>query len=671
MVAPFAAGIHGGSPLTYDDLYAMADAIPHILWATDAAGEVIYVNRRGVEYTGLRPEERRDSEWHSLIHADDADEARLSWEQAVRTETPYERDLRLRRADGEYRWHGFRTIPVRDADGRVVRWIGTATDIHDQKALEDSLRRSERQTKEMLTLLESLQAAAPVGFGFVDRDLRVVRANDVLATLGHGTMEEQIGRPLAEVLREGWPLVEPIYRRVLDTGAAVLGLEVAAPTVNDPDQVRSWFMNFYPVRVDGEIIGVGLVVVDITRRAMAEEFRSVVMDNMAEGLYTIDADGLLTSMNRAAVRMLGWEEAELRGRDVHSVVHFQRADGTPFPPDDCPLAKTRRQGRPVKVADDTFTRKDGSIFPVSYSAAPLRIGSRDRGAVVVFHDNTESRERQQRELEARHAQKLESLGRLSAGIAHEINTPIQFVGDNTRFLAEAYEEMLALLLVYRECLDGTGQEVSWDDRVARVSEAEQKADIDYLASEVPLAVAQSLEGIERVASLVRAMKSFSYKESNDRSYADLNEALHTTLTVARNEVKYVADVTLDLGEIPEVLCSLGDLNQVFLNLLVNAADAMQGKGKRGQIRVSTRTEGSMVVVSIADNGCGIPSQLQQVIFEPFFTTKEVGKGTGQGLALARAVVDQHAGTIEVNSREGEGTEFVLRLPIDGKRSGPA
>jgi signal transduction histidine kinase len=228
--------------------------------------------------------------------------------------------------------------------------------------------------------------------------------------------------------------------------------------------------------------------------------------------------------------------------------------------------------------------------------------------------------------------------------------------------------MLDLILTYRQCMDTTSGGMAWGDRLDRAMQAERAADIDYLTTEVPLAVEQSLEGIERVASLVRAMKSFSYKDSADRVYADLNEALTTTLTVARNEVKYVADVALDLGELPPVLCHVGDLNQVFLNLVVNAADALHDKGERGEIRVTTRTEGQTAVISIADNGCGIPADLQRMIFEPFFTTKEVGKGTGQGLALARAVVtDKHGGTIDVFSEPGKGTEFVLRLPVDGKR----
>jgi signal transduction histidine kinase len=293
--------------------------------------------------------------------------------------------------------------------------------------------------------------------------------------------------------------------------------------------------------------------------------------------------------------------------------------------------------------------------------------------LVLCAELNEVRARERRELvEERHDQKLESLGRLAAGLAHEINTPIQFVGDNVRFLAEAYQELLDLLLVYRECLDISSGGVSWDNRIKRAADAERTAELDYLTSEVPSAVQQSLEGIDRVASLVRAMKSFSYKDGGTRSYADLNAALTTTLTVVRNETKYVADVVLDLGELPEVLCHVGDLNQVFLNLLVNAADALRETGERGEIRVTTRVEDAMALISIADNGPGIPAELQRVIFEPFFTTKEVGKGTGQGLALAHSVVvDKHGGSIDLHSTPGEGTEFVLRLPVDGVPSAPA
>lgn len=321
------------------------------------------------------------------------------------------------------------------------------------------------------------------------------------------------------------------------------------------------------------------------------------------------------------------------------------------------------------AAECRIERTDGSFRRHSVSFTPVCADDgRLQQWIVIATDIEENAEVQRAEVEAGHALKLESLGRLAAGLAHEINTPIQFVGDNTRFLAEAYQDMLDLLLVYRACMAPTMGEVNWDERIRRAQEAERKADVEYLAAEIPHAVSQSLEGTERVASLVRAMKLFSYKDSTEPAYADLNEAIRTTLTVARNEVKYVADVVLQLGELPDVRCHLGDLNQVFLNLLVNAADALTDTGERGEIRISSATAGPTAVIRFADNGPGIPESIQQSIFEPFFTTKEIGKGTGQGLALARAVMEKHGGSIEVRSAIGEGTEFVLRLPIDGKQN---
>jgi two-component system NtrC family sensor kinase len=390
--------------------------------------------------------------------------------------------------------------------------------------------------------------------------------------------------------------------------------------------------------------------------------QSVIMNDMIDGLYVVDGDGRLTAINRAASEMLGWQEEELLGRPVHAVLHTAAGLGTPKPESECALWQLRMSGRSTPAVDDVFTRKDGSSFDVTCSVAPLDAGDGKLGAVVTFRDMTELRHA---ELELRHAQKLESLGRLSAGLAHEINTPIQFVGDNTRFLADACQDMLELLLVYRECLAPDLDAVPWTDRVRRAQAAEDKADMEYLTAEIPAAVSQSLEGVDRVASLVRAMKSFSYKDSTEQAYADLNEAVRTTLTVARNEVKYVADVVLDLGELPDVRCHLGDLNQVFLNLLVNAADALKETGERGEIRFSSRVDGASAVIVVADNGPGIPEDIQSSIFDPFFTTKEVGKGTGQGLALARAVLDKHGGSIEMRSRPGEGAVFTLRLPIDG------
>jgi two-component system NtrC family sensor kinase len=637
------------------DGWALLAAVPHPVWVVTASGMIEYASR-GPGLPG--------AEWSSIVHPADVEAVRLAAVAAGALPEPYEMECRIGGADTGFRRHSVRFAPLPGDDGPAGWWVVTATDIEERRAQQDELSRTRRCVTETLSLLETLEAAAPAGFGFVDSDSRLTRVNDTLAAMGDGPRSAQVGRLAPEVFPGIWPQIEVNYRRAWETTAAVVGTVVTAPAEGDSDGPRSWLAGCYPVLVEDRMMGIGLVLVDVTEREQAQAFRSVIMDDMAEGLYTVDGDGKLTSMNRAASEMLGWEEKDLLGMSVHDVVHAAPWQGEPQPESECPLRRSRTAGHSVQTVDETFVRRDGSTFGVACSVAPLETGGGLPGAVVTFRDMTEIR---RAELEARHDQKLESLGRLSAGLAHEINTPIQFVGDNTRFLADAYQDMLDLLLVYRECMTPALGELQWSERTRRAQEAEVKADVEYLAAEIPAAVGQSLEGVERVASLVRAMKSFSYKDSTEQSYADLNEAIRTTLTVARNEVKYVADVVLDLAEMPDVLCHLGDLNQVFLNLLVNAADALKDKPERGEIRISSAVVGPTAVISFADNGTGIPEDIQQSIFEPFFTTKEVGKGTGQGLALARAVLEKHGGSIEVRSTLGEGTEFILRLPVAGKQ----
>jgi PAS domain S-box-containing protein len=267
----------------------------------------------------------------------------------------------------------------------------------------DELHDVERQATESLTLLEAIQSSAPVGFGFVDREYRLRRVNDVLAAVAGAPVEQLLGREVADVVPRLWAQIDPAYEHVLASGEAVVNQQVQGETSAAPGEIRSWLANYYPVWIEGEISGVGVVVVDITDRLAAEEFRSVVMDNMAEGLYALDGEGRLRMMNAAASKMLGWSEEELHGKLMHDAIHFQHADGSSFPADRCDLLRAAVENSAIRVADDAFTGKDGSIFPVAYSSAPLITGSNGRGVVVVFHDTTEEnarRTRAQRELNA-------------------------------------------------------------------------------------------------------------------------------------------------------------------------------------------------------------------------------------------------------------------------------
>jgi signal transduction histidine kinase len=290
----------------------------------------------------------------------------------------------------------------------------------------------------------------------------------------------------------------------------------------------------------------------------------------------------------------------------------------------------------------------------------------DGSQSVVFNARDVS-DRHRLELELRHAQKLESVGRLAAGIAHEINTPIQFVGDNVRFIRDAFTDMQRLHQAYSTLADAVGEQAETAGPLAVIKKVAREIDIDFVLEEMPAAVDQALDGINRVANIVRAMKAFGHPGTEEKAQTDLNQAIQNTLAVASNEYKYVADVETDLTELPLVCCHVGDINQVVLNLVVNAAHAIGSAGRgRGTIRLSTRLDGSFAVIEVADTGTGIPDDIADKIFDPFFTTKEVGTGTGQGLALVRSlIVDRHGGIIDFTTQAGAGTAFTIRLPVLG------
>jgi PAS domain S-box-containing protein len=391
-------------PVGGSDFELIADSIPHMVWTAAPDGTTDYFNHCVALFTGLPVETNHGWGWLSLIHPEDADRARREWEQASAAETELATEWRVRRADDQYRWLAIRGVPIRDAAGSLSKWVGICTDIDDPKRLEAELRRSEQETAESLTLLKALQASAPVGFAFIDREFRIVHINETLAAVNGGAIEDQIGRAVAEVVPEIWPELEVAYRQVLETGSPIVDREIVGPSAAAGGELRHWLNSFHPVRINGEIVGIGVVVFDITERKRAEDFRSAVMAQMAEGVYALDGKGRLLFMNAAASTMLGWTEDELRGKSMHEVVHYQHADGTPFPGNKCELLQVRTQGKAARVVDDAFTRKDGSIFPAAYSAAPLLDATSGvHGVVVVFRDATEEtadRTRVQRELAA-------------------------------------------------------------------------------------------------------------------------------------------------------------------------------------------------------------------------------------------------------------------------------
>ncbi len=284
------------------------------------------------------------------------------------------------------------------------------------------------------------------------------------------------------------------------------------------------------------------------------------------------------------------------------------------------------------------------------------------------------------ENELAQAQKLESVGRLAAGVAHEINTPVQFVSDSVSFVREAMDDLTEIVDKYRDLRNATQNEDNMGAGVAAAAkaaeEAEDDADLDYILENAPVAQDRARDGLGRVAAIVRSMKEFAHPDRKEMTQVDLNQAIQSTLVIATNEYKYVAEIETGFSELPPVNCYAGEINQVVLNLIVNAAhaigDVVKGTANKGRITVATRAHEDFVEIAIADTGKGIPVEVRSRIFDPFFTTKEVGKGTGQGLAIARSViVDKHGGTLTFDTEIGRGTTFYIRLPISGQTSSSA
>lgn len=330
-----------------------------------------------------------------------------------------------------------------------------------------------------------------------------------------------------------------------------------------------------------------------------------------------------------------------------------------------------KSGKPILNIEERETWPDGRVTWVSTSKFPLLDGlGRVVGTFGISRNITAAKEAEAERLRINEklklAYKMESVGRLAAGVAHEVNTPTQFITDNTHFLRESFAQLHATLSKYRE-----DARTAKDITVPPIESPETVAELDYLFAEIPRCIDQTLEGLGRVARIVKSLKEFSHPHSKAKSLANINHAVDTALEISRHEWKYLADVVTELDPaLPDVECVLDEINQVMLNLIVNAGHAIESalaqdkQRARGKITIRTRREGELVVIEVEDTGTGIPKAIVERIFEPFFTTKEVGKGSGQGLAIVHTVITQsHHGTIDVKTEVGAGTTFIMKLPI--------
>lgn len=393
----------------------------------------------------------------------------------------------------------------------------------------------------------------------------------------------------------------------------------------------------------------------------AQHHYLALINTIPSALIAVGSNDLITDWNQSAERLFGIAREQAIGLPMNQVNIPWDADIV------IPAIQARPgQGDTGRLENIRFTRPDGGSGLLEITTTFL--GDEELpDYVLLINDITE---RKRLEGQITQTQKLKSIGQLASGIAHEINTPTQYIGDNLRFLKESHGELERLL--------DAGQRLHAAARTGRVDEnllieidaLYQTVDIVYLRQEIPHAIQQSLEGIARVTKIVQAIKQFSHPDSGEKVVINLNRAIESTINVSRHEWKYVAQIRTEFDPaLPEVPCLPGEFNQAILNIILNAVHAIETVCKKGTdscgiITISTRALKDWAEIRISDTGTGIPQHARSQIFDPFFTTKEIGKGTGQGLAIAYdVIVDKHQGTIAFETEEGKGTIFIIRLPL--------
>jgi len=505
--------------------------------------------------------------------------------------------------------------------------------------------------REKQQLMEKLLESIPSPVFFKDAQGRYMACNQAFSDyiglpkkdiIGH-TAFEQAPRDLAEIY-------EQKDRELIQR----LGTQSYEGDVVWADGTRHNVIFYKALILDQQSNPNGIVgvMLDITDRKKAEEqlqhsrqrFRAI-FEASPDAMIISDAEtGQVIDANPAFEVLTGYSVEELLFQDIDSFGIF------PGFPTRMSAIHASGEGVQCRNEERPLLRHDGNRLSILCSRELLTIEERSH-ILTIARDITEMKAL---EIELQHAHRMESIGRLAAGIAHEINTPIQYVNDNLEFLQETFTELLEGMETPDAADDDGGKE---------------ELDLEYLREEVPLAFRQALEGVSRVSDIVRAMKSFAHPGVEEKQSIDLNSVIESTITVARNEWKYVAEVeTTFCDELPPVQCYPGDIPQTLLNLLVNAAhaigDKVKGTEDKGLIHISTLLEGNKAVILVRDSGTGIPQSAQPHVFEPFFTTKQVGVGTGQGLAISyNAIVKKHHGELTFETREGEGTTFRIVLPL--------
>ncbi|HEY9077295.1 MAG TPA: PAS domain S-box protein [Anaerolineaceae bacterium] len=643
---------------------AALEAAANAIVITDHKGDIQWVNNAFQKLTGYVLDEVRGRNPRILKSGkQDQGVYKKLWE-TIQSGKVWYGELINRRKDGSFYAEEMSITPLQSASGTIDHYIAIKQDITQRKAIEQALIEEKER-------YQSLYENIPVGLYRTTPDGKILMANPALVRLlGYSSLQDLQSRNLEEGGYEQKLSRDYFKKEIIRQGS-----------------IRDWQVNLK--KADGSIITVrenakGIfdgygnllyyegTIEDITdiRQVETQNLRLVAaIEQAAEVVIVTDPMGTILYLNPAFGVTFGISASEILGKNINilsnayqDIKEWQNILAVP-------------QGGKVWRGDFRVIDANGKYIELNATISPILGFEQEVSSLVfVMRDVTHERELDKQH---RQSQKLEAIGQLAAGIAHEINTPTQFIGNNLQFLKAAFKDIYPLLeqflLIRQEPGVGFSAAQTQDCLIA----LSQEIDLNFLMDEIPAALDGALNGVDRVSKIVNAMKEFSHPGIHEKVLADINHAIENTITVSRNEWKYEADIITKLSpDLPLIPCLVDEFNQVILNLIKNSVDAIREKGvdsqseTSGLITIETFQDGDSVVVRVGDNGPGIPVAIQDRIFDPFFTTKEVGKGTGQGLAISYdVIVNKLGGKIGFETEIGKGTTFVIRLPIQTNKTG--
>nr|WP_279593575.1 GAF domain-containing protein [Pseudodesulfovibrio sp. S3-i] len=641
----------------------------------------------------------------NIVHPDDRELIDTAFESIFTQKQTVSVTFRIIRKDGKVRTMEGQATPELDTKGKIIRIYGANLDITRRNEIETELQQNLALNMSLARLyrpivssgtsltsasnafLKEAQRITGSGDGFVsavnDDGVLVVQAHT--KTMDMNTMTDK-DKDIITALNPSDKSSNPWGHGVNTQRPHIYDNKSAQPSEPEEVDERASIRNMLavPVLLGNDLVGQIVLANkpdDYSRRDMQmvtrlasyyslaiqrliskkaltsqRDLMQSILTGIRAAIVQIDPQTqIIETINDVALEMLGGPEEDYVGK-ICDVFCWKARDANGFL--DCPVKK-----RPVTDKEMPIKCHDGTNLPVLKTVLRETINGQEKFLEVFFDIS----ERKELERQLALAQKLESIGQLSAGIAHEINTPVQYLTDNLNFLSTSFETLKDMVNRLHGCICKAEK----DGTELVIDEEWQRLDMDFILKEIPMALNQSRDGIDRVTTIVRAMKRFSHPGMDSMQLADINEALQTTVTISKNEWKYHTSVAYHLAEdIPLVPCLLNDLNQVFLNIIMNASQAIaevfEETKEHGTIDIRTWHDDHWVCIEISDTGTGIPESVLPRVFDPFFTTKEVGLGTGQGLALCYSiVVDKHHGTIDFTSEVGVGTTCTIRLPLLG------